>query len=791
MKKIKFYLAWYMYSFLFFITHIDRIQKHKNKVRIKIKALNNKKATDCDFQQLSYVENSARIKIIIIGRLKEGDSIGNHTTAFLNEADFSTNDIYVYDEYEKNLYRMKDRWNKRILWHGDICNFDCHDFDILFFLNVMDYGNDDNYIVRNLPKRMPLISYTYSVFEGTIPPKNWVNIINIYFDALIVPIQSLKDIFIKNGCEKPVFVLPVALDLNKHFSLEQLKSSDVFSFGFSGTLDPRKNPLKIIQAFEKAFSKDEPVRLLLHSRYKNKSAYAQEFMKELTQSNDDRIIFTNEMFSDEEHLAWLKNIDAYVFPSQGEGYSVTPREALACGKIVILSDIPAHKDITSLGCQEGIYFCHADIERPSIHTSLNNQICGIMYDTDINEIAKKMHIAYEERKQMLSQKMVEKRKNCVRPFTIENLKNSYSAVMNPKKIEFSDIDEIDNYTIKVSSNDFLKKINMLLLNKQLKIIVDPVNDAGFFSLFNKYVSHLAYADENEIVIPDWRSKRLKINKLFKTGTSNFQHFCYGKEEDGNIFLKFFKPPYDLNLIPEYIYQTDLMYFYANEVKEINDYNAYKEPNLTYINSYKLYEDEKYFPIFRKKYNAIVNAHIQLNDALSKKIENFYNENMNGFFTICAHLRCQSHVLELLEEYPSFELYAKTIRRILAKNNINETSEFWRLFVATDNDDALLYLKQQFPRNIVYQTDIQRLTSEQENEYKKTRDHLNKDISGFELQERMASNELSRSTKLGEDIITDAWLLSKGDYFVFVNSNVSTAVSYLNPNIKMVYAKDES
>ena len=39
------------------------------------------------------------------------------------------------------------------------------------------------------------------------------------------------------------------------------------------------------------------------------------------------------------------------------------------------------------------------------------------------------------------------------------------------------------------------------------------------------------------------------------------------------------------------------------------------------------------------------------------------------------------------------------------------------------------------------------------------------------------------------MITDMYLLSKGDIFLFVNSNVSTAVSYLNPSIKMMYCKN--
>ena len=45
-------------------------------------------------------------------------------------------------------------------------------------------------------------------------------------------------------------------------------------------------------------------------------------------------------------MTWLfNNCDTYIFLSLFEGFSLTPAEALCCGKNVILSDIPVHKEI--------------------------------------------------------------------------------------------------------------------------------------------------------------------------------------------------------------------------------------------------------------------------------------------------------------------------------------------------------------------------------------------------------------------------------------------------------------
>ena len=112
-----------------------------------------------------------------------------------------------------------------------------------------------------------------------------------------------------------------------------------------------------------------------------------------------------------------------------------------------------------------------------------------------------------------------------------------------------------------------------------------------------------------------------------------------------------------------------------------------------------------------------------------------------------------------------------------------------MFIATDNEDALNYFKARYPSKIIYQKNVKRLTSDQEKEYKNIRDKKQKDIAGYELQERNAKSDDTRNISLGIDMITDMYLLSKGDIFLFVNSNVSTAVSYLNPSIKMMYCKN--
>lgn len=798
MKKInKWKIKLHFYRFLYFLTKNKKFLKKCNKYRERICNYNQNQNQNYNTKQENIltldvgdqdciIAKKAK-KILIIGRDKIGDSIGNHTKGFLLTADYSQAEFYLFDEYTNDLYKYESYNEKKFLWHGDIHDIDGRYYDMMIFCNVIDYGlGDGSDFVYKIPKKRSLISYVYAVFEGTVPPKNWVNIINCNFDGLLVPINELKKIFEANGVLIPVFVLPVTLNLKKYFSEFNIQKNKKFRFGWQGTLDPRKNPKKVLQAFIDAFGDNNDVELYMQSRYVNNSQYAQEFYKQV-ENAPKNVHFVNEMLSDADHFKLINSFDAYVFPSRGEGYSVTPREALALGKIVILSDIYAHKNICNLDEEDGLLWCKANIEVPAIHVSLNNQICGNEFDVSTEELVAQMKKAYEQRNILYKHEKVKKRKDSVRPYSIENLKKQYNTLLFPNNVKVSSNNILTDTTLETNSIDFQTKYNHYRATQKKFITIDPVNDAGFCSLFNKYVSHLVWAEKDEIIIPDWRVRQLKINKLKKTGKIELNHFCYGKETDGNVFLQFFEKPY--KQIPNELYQTNMMYYVSDKVLEIDDYNGFKEPNLTYIHSYKLYNDENYFPIFRQKYNDAVNKYIVLKKEIQDIINNFYETKMKGKFIISAHIRCQSHVLELLEDYPTFELYEKNILKILKEQKININSDDWRLFIATDNEDALNYFKARYPSKIIYQKNVKRLTSDQEKEYKNIRDKKQKDIAGYELQERNAKSDDTRNISLGIDMITDMYLLSKGDIFLFVNSNVSTAVSYLNPSIKMMYCKN--
>ena len=68
--------------------------------------------------------------------------------------------------------------------------------------------------------------------------------------------------------------------------------------------------------------------------------------------------------------------------------------------------------------------------------------------------------------------------------------------------------------------------------------------------------------------------------------------------------------------------------------------------------------------------------------------------------------------------------------------------------------------------------------------------LGHDTWGYELQHRKAADETQHSLQNAIDVIFDVYTAASADYLIYTNSNMSTAASYINPDLKMVYCKKE-
>lgn len=198
------------------------------------------------------------------------------------------------------------------------------------------------------------IKIAYSMLEFTKIPELWVQILNKQFDAVVVPDKFLVNVYLRSGVNIPIFTLPLTLELGD-FLKEPIKKkrNKIFTFGMSGAFCVRKDHKVVLNGFAKAFGNNPNVRLILHGRHGHPHII-NELKQQVAKYNLSNVKIISKPFTEKEYLEFMKNLDCYVLASKGEGFSITPREALALGTPCVLSSNTSHVNILSHNSLVGI-----------------------------------------------------------------------------------------------------------------------------------------------------------------------------------------------------------------------------------------------------------------------------------------------------------------------------------------------------------------------------------------------------------------------------------------------------
>jgi len=164
-------------------------------------------------------------------------------------------------------------------------------------------------------------------FETTRVPASWVPRLN-KFDAVFVPcvqnVQMMKD----SGVTVPIELIHWGVDETLFKPIER-KDDGIFTFGTLGALSNRKGTDILVDAFLKAFPpKIKDVRLIC------KTSYTFYYWNR----RDPRIEVQMTAVPHEEMMReFYSRVDAFVFPTRGEGFGLTPLEAMATGIPAIIT----------------------------------------------------------------------------------------------------------------------------------------------------------------------------------------------------------------------------------------------------------------------------------------------------------------------------------------------------------------------------------------------------------------------------------------------------------------------
>jgi len=176
----------------------------------------------------------------------------------------------------------------------------------------------------------------WSMWEFTNLPKVWNPGINS-IDANFVPCKHNRQLWLNAGCKKPVYTVNLGIDPNFFYYIEDgkfrvwpgTKNTDMFTFLIAGTLSSRKNPDMVYRTFERVFGDRKDVRLII------KSSKGLPFK---SHPPKDNIIIINESWVRTRYADLMRSADVFVYPTEGEGFGLSPVEAMAVGTTTICTD---------------------------------------------------------------------------------------------------------------------------------------------------------------------------------------------------------------------------------------------------------------------------------------------------------------------------------------------------------------------------------------------------------------------------------------------------------------------
>jgi glycosyltransferase involved in cell wall biosynthesis len=217
-----------------------------------------------------------------------------------------------------------------------------------------------------------------------VNPKWFTHQFYLWYNFLIPHLanRSLKIFTVSNSSKKDIIkYLKIKTDkISVVYNSSNLNTNNTFEpvniekYILSvSSLDPRKNLNNLIEAFKNI---DKEIKLIIVGLKKDNF----EFNEELLCSN----IIIKSYVSDNELGLLMSNAEAFVYLSFYEGFGLPPIEAMSMGCPVIVSDIPAHREICG---NAALYADPNDIE------DIKNKIINLLNN---NNLKKELVLAGEK-----------------------------------------------------------------------------------------------------------------------------------------------------------------------------------------------------------------------------------------------------------------------------------------------------------------------------------------------------------------------------------------------------------
>jgi len=146
---------------------------------------------------------------------------------------------------------------------------------------------------------------------------------------------------------------------------------------YVGRIEPRKNHLLLVQAYNELEIWRKGIHLILIGRQDVPVAELDAYLKKRLTPDARAYIHFKERVSAGELQAWYKNAELFVYPSLAEGFGIPPLEAAMAGVPCLCSNRTAMKDFTFF--EEGLF-------NPESKQELKEKIQACLSDHDFRKI---------------------------------------------------------------------------------------------------------------------------------------------------------------------------------------------------------------------------------------------------------------------------------------------------------------------------------------------------------------------------------------------------------------------
>jgi glycosyltransferase involved in cell wall biosynthesis len=224
----------------------------------------------------------------------------------------------------------------------------------------------------------------YTMFESTKLPDDWKDYLEAA-DMIIVPSHWNQEVFHKCGFDTKV--VPLGYN-DKHYQYIDRSKDRVgkpFTFLHYNAYNLRKGFIEVFNAFNKAFKPDENVKLLLKTTLK-------KVPFPIIESQYPNIEVIEGAFDTNQMNQLMGASDCFVFPSRGEGFGMTPLEAMATGMPAI---VPNAHGISEYFNDRYMYEVKVKEMCPATYDRYKGQDVGEMYVSDEDDLARQMRYIYE------------------------------------------------------------------------------------------------------------------------------------------------------------------------------------------------------------------------------------------------------------------------------------------------------------------------------------------------------------------------------------------------------------